>query len=456
MALPTILVVDDDRDMRESVVELLEFSEKYAIDSAIHGENALYKLEEKSYSAIISDVKMPVMDGLELLRTVREKYPEIPFIIMSAHGDIAMAVEAIDNGAFYFIEKGTDSFIDKVDAIVQRAVETGALLVENRKLTSENSNLKKALKSKWNYIGAAKSIQDIRAVAESVAESRSTVLITGESGTGKELIAKSIHAMSNRSGGPFIKINCAALPEGLIESELFGHEKGAFTGAMKTRSGKFELANGGTLLLDEIGEMPLMVQAKLLRVLQEREVDKVGSDAPVSVDVRIIATTNRDLLEDAENGKFREDLYYRLNVFHFTLPPLRERKEDIPALADHFITKYNDENGFSVDGLTDEASSALIGHSWPGNIRELENTIERAVVLTRAGDVEPSKLLLRSKKESTDGNGSGLEAGMTVAEAEKALIYKTLEFCSNNKTKAAEMLAISIRTLRNKLNEYEG
>ncbi len=456
MALPTILVVDDDRDMRESVVELLEFSEKYTIDSAIHGENALHKLESTHYSAIISDVKMPVMDGLELLRNVREKYPEIPFIIMSAHGDIAMAVEAIDSGAFYFIEKGTDSFIDKVDAIVQRAVETGALMVENKKLSSENSNLKKALKNKWDYIGAAKSIQDIREVAESVAESRSTVLITGESGTGKELIAKSIHAMSNRSGGPFIKINCAALPEGLIESELFGHEKGAFTGAMKTRSGKFELANGGTLLLDEIGEMPLMVQAKLLRVLQEREVDKVGSDAPVSVDVRIIATTNRDLLEDSENGKFREDLFYRLNVFHFTLPPLRERKEDIPALADHFITKYNDENGFSVDGLNDDASAALIGHSWPGNIRELENTIERAVVLTRAGDIEPSKLLLRKKKESADESGSGLEAGMTVAEAEKALIYKTLEHCSNNKTKAAEMLSISIRTLRNKLNEYEG
>ncbi len=453
MSKPTILVVDDDRDMRESVVELLEFSEKYEIESAIHGENALSKLEKTSYAAIVSDVKMPVMDGLQLRSQVKTEYPEIPFVIMSAHGDIAMAMEAMENGAFYFIEKGTDSFIDKIDAIVQRAVETGALMSANKKLTSENSHLKKALQNKWNYIGEAKSINDIRAVAESVAESRSTVLITGESGTGKELIAKSVHAMSNRSGGPFIKINCAALPDGLIESELFGHEKGAFTGAVKNRLGKFELAHGGTLLLDEIGEMPLGTQAKLLRVLQEREVDKVGGDSPVSVDVRIIATTNRDLYEESQEGSFREDLYYRLNVFHLTLPPLKERREDVPALVKHFISKYNDENGFTVDGLSDMALKELMAYTWPGNIRELENTIERAVVLTRVGKIEPEKLQLRG--EGKKGATAGLEAGMTVAEAERDLIYKTLEHCENNKTRAAEMLAISIRTLRNKLNEYE-
>jgi DNA-binding NtrC family response regulator len=441
--------------MRESVVELLEFSDKYEIESAIHGENALHKLESKTYSTIISDVKMPVMDGLQLLEAVREKYPETPFVIMSAHGDIAMAMEAMEKGAFYFIEKGTDSFIDKVDAIIQRAVETGALMSANRELTSENSNLKKALKDKWDYIGAADSINEIRKVSESVAESKSTVLITGESGTGKELIAKSIHSMSNRSGGPFIKVNCAALPEGLIESELFGHEKGAFTGAQKTRKGKFELAHNGTLLLDEIGEMPLGVQAKLLRVLQEKEIDKVGGDAPVAVDVRIIATTNRDLYEESQEGNFREDLYYRLNVFHFTLPPLRERLTDIPALVDHFIEKYNDENGFSVEGLNNDALKQLQGYTWPGNIRELENTVERAVVLTRVGMVEPEKLLLRGENRKS-GAGAGLEAGMTVAQAERDLIYKTLTFCENNKTKAADMLAISIRTLRNKLNEYEG
>ncbi len=377
---------------------------------------------------------------------------------MSAHGDIAMAVEAIENGAYYFIEKGTDSFIDRMETIVQRALEVRSLIVENKKLNSENTNLKKALQEKWQYIGGAKSINEIHSIAESVAESKSTVLVTGESGTGKELIAKSIHAMSNRSGGPFVKVNCAALPEGLIESELFGHEKGAFTGALKTRLGKFEQANGGTLLLDEIGEMPMGVQAKLLRVLQEREVDKVGGDSPISVDVRIIATTNRDLYEDAKIGKFREDLFYRLNVFHFTLPPLRERKDDIPALVEHFIAKYNNENGFSVTSLSEDAAQRLMMYGWPGNIRELENTIERAVVLTRAGVIESKNLLLReeSKPLQSNSSGSGLEPGMTVALAEKQLIYKTLEFCDNNKTKAAEMLDISIRTLRNKLNEYEG
>lgn len=457
MAKPLILVVDDDRDMRESVVELLQFSNQYSIDSAIHGEDALRKLAGKNFNAIVSDVKMPVMDGLQLLSQVKKIYPEIPFIIMSAHGDIAMAVEAIENGAYYFIEKGTDSFIDRMETIVQRALEVSSLLVENKKLNNENSNLKKSLQEKWQYIGGAKSINEIHNVAESVAESKSTVLITGESGTGKELIAKSIHAMSNRSGGPFIKVNCAALPEGLIESELFGHEKGAFTGALKTRLGKFEQANGGTLLLDEIGEMPMQVQAKLLRVLQEREVDKVGGDLPVAVDVRIIATTNRDLYEDSKSGKFREDLFYRLNVFHFTLPPLRDRKEDIPALVDHFIAKYNNENGFAVTCLTDDAAKRLQLYGWPGNIRELENTIERAVVLTRTGAVESKNLLLREESHPvTIAKGEGLEPGTTVAAAEKMLIFKTLDFCDNNKTKAAEMLDISIRTLRNKLNEYEG
>lgn len=466
MAKPTILVVDDDRDMRESVVELLEYSEQYEIDSAIHGEDALNKLSKKDYNAILSDVKMPSMDGLTLLENVREKYPHIPFIIMSAHGDIAMAVEAIEHGAFYFIEKGTDSFIDKIDAIVQRAIETGHLIKENIALNKENKNLKNALKNKWQYIGKANSINEIRAIAENVAESKSTVLITGESGTGKELIAKSIHAMSNRSGGPFIKVNCAALPEGLIESELFGHEKGAFTGALKTRKGKFELAHGGTLLLDEIGEMPLAVQAKLLRVLQEREVDKVGGDSPISVDVRIIATTNRDLLQDSRDGKFREDLYYRLNVFHFTLPPLRERKEDIPALVDHFIDKYNNETGFVVKGASKEAMNKLLEYNWPGNIRELENTIERAVVLTRSDEIQPTSLMLDNTTmngnqpseelpSNSDGFSNIIFAGMTVAEAEKKLIYKTLEV-SKSKTEAAEKLGISIRTLRNKLHEYEG
>ncbi len=452
MALPKILVVDDDTHMRSSVVELLQFNDEYEIIEAVNGKDGVEKLKQHTVSAVLSDIKMPEMDGIELLSKVHEEYPDLPFIIMTAYGDIGTAVDAMDHGAYYFIEKGSDGFIDRVEGIIKRAVEKSNLVLNNRVLTKENTTLKAALQEKWDYIGEADSIKDIRGIASSVAESRSTVLITGESGTGKELIAKSIHAMSDRSGGSFIKVNCAALPEGLIESELFGHEKGAFTGALKTRAGKFELASGGTLLLDEIGEMPMSVQAKLLRVLQEKEVDKVGGDAPVSVDVRIIATTNRELAKEVEEGNFREDLFYRLNVFHFTLPPLRDRKEDIEKLVIHFIEKYNDENGFLVEGIDGEALKELLAYNWPGNIRELENSIERAVVLTRSELIKAKALLLNKSRTI---KSDGLIAGMTVADAEKELIFKTLEFCGNNKTHAAEMLGISIRTLRNKLNEYK-
>lgn len=460
MALAKILVVDDDIHMRSSVVELLEYSEIYDIHEAVNGEEALEKLAKiNDISVVLSDIKMPVMDGIELLSNVSRKYPATPLIIMTAFGDISTAVDAMEKGAFYFIEKGSDSFIDRVEATVAKAVEhynllkkNGELLSANKTLNSENSNLKKALQDKWNYIGKAKSILNIKDIASSVAESKSTVLITGESGTGKELIAKSIHALSGRSGKNFVKVNCAALPEGLIESELFGHEKGAFTGALKTRAGKFELASGGTLLLDEIGEMPLSVQAKLLRVLQEREVDKVGGDSPVSVDVRIVATTNRELAQEVEDGLFREDLFYRLNVFHFTLPPLRDRKEDVEELAMHFVDKYNDENGFAVSGIDSDSLKSLADYNWPGNIRELENTIERAVVLTKKGEIKKSSLQLEGALRK--GGADGISAGSTVAMVEKELILKTVQFCDNNKTKAADMLAISIRTLRNKLNEY--
>jgi transcriptional regulator with PAS, ATPase and Fis domain len=303
-------------------------------------------------------------------------------------------------------------------------------------------------------VGETAALRGIRDLAQSVADSRSTVLISGESGTGKELVARSVHYQSRRCQGPFVKINCAALPEGLIESELFGHEKGAFTGAIRGKRGKFELASGGTLLLDEVGEMATPVQAKLLRVLQEREVHKVGGDDPVEVDVRVVATTNRDLTKETAGGRFREDLYYRLNVIRIHLPPLRERKEDIPALVDHFIAKFNNENGFSVEGLAPGGLEILTAYDWPGNIRELENTIERAVVLTRTGTIDPRELNPSRPAPARAENGGGLSVGMTVAQAEKALILKTLDSCGQNRTRAAQMLDISVRTLRNKLNEY--
>jgi transcriptional regulator with PAS, ATPase and Fis domain len=297
-------------------------------------------------------------------------------------------------------------------------------------------------------------MEEVKEMITSVAESRSTILITGESGTGKELAARSIHFQSRRSNGPFVKVNCAALPDGLIESELFGHEKGAFTGAIKQKKGMFESATGGTLLLDEIGEMPLAAQAKLLRVLQEREVHKVGGDEPIAVDVRVIATTNRSLEKEIAEGRFREDLFYRLNVIHIDLPPLREKKNDITELASFFIRKFNDENGFSVTGLGDGCLALLEKHQWPGNVRELENAIERAVVLTRTGMISPELFQFRAssiQQKDTDT----IQAGLTVAEMERRLIYRTLEECDQNRTKAADMLGISIRTLRNKLNEYE-
>lgn len=437
-----ILVVDDNDLFRESIVETLS-RKGYGLYSAKDGHEALELLKNSDFDLVISDMKMPGMTGIELLEQIRKFNTEIPFLIITAYGAIETAVEAMKKGAFDFIQK-SDNLINQLEITVDRTLRYQSLVSENRRL-------KTALREKWNFIGNGSRMNEIRDLAASVAESRSTVLITGESGTGKEMVARFIHYQSKRCNGPFIKINCAALPEGLIESELFGHEKGAFTGAISRKLGKFEAASGGTLLLDEIGEMPMSMQAKLLRVLQEREIDKVGGDQPVEIDVRVIATTNRNLEKDVADGKFREDLFYRLNVFRVHLPPLRDRKDDISRLVEHFISKYNNENGFSVQALSDEAVQTLVQYEWPGNIRELENAIERAVVLTRTGIIPHSKFKLSS---SSANHPCDLQAGMTVAEMEKVLIFKTLESCEGNRTKAAEMLGISIRTLRNKLHEY--
>ncbi|MFP4163799.1 MAG: sigma-54-dependent transcriptional regulator [Chitinispirillaceae bacterium] len=441
-----ILVVDDNELFRESIVETLR-RQGYELKSVKSGPEALEVFGEEQFDLIISDFKMPGMNGVELLEKVREMDSEVPYLIITAYGAIETAVDAMKKGAYDFLQK-SDNLIRELEITVERTLQYRSLVRENR-------DLKSALKKKWDYIGDTPELEKIRELTCAVAESRSTILITGESGTGKELIARSIHYQSPRAQGPFVKINCAALPEGLIESELFGHEKGAFTGAVKGKAGKFETASGGTLLLDEIGEMPFSAQAKLLRALQEREIQKVGGDDPIEIDVRIVATTNRELEEEIQNGRFREDLYYRLNVFHVDLPPLRERKEDIPMLVEHFIAKFNDENGFRVEGYAPECEEALTSYSWPGNIRELENAVERAVVLTRSGLIQPQAFGFGTMGKGLSGqNQGGLEPGMTIAEAEKQLILKTLEYCSQNRTKAAEMLGISIRTLRNKLNEY--
>jgi two-component system response regulator AtoC len=447
-----ILVVDDKDFMRESISEVLR-RKGYDVKTVSGGAEAMEAFMRELFDLVISDYKMPQMTGVELLQNIKAVNPDVPFLIFTGFGDIKTAVEAMEKGAFTFLEKD-DQLLQKIELMVDRALQHRSLITENKALNSENETLKHELRDRWNYVGCAPKLMEIRKFTESVAGSRSTVLITGESGTGKELIARWIHYHSPRQIGPFVKINCAALPESLIESELFGHEKGAFTGAIRDKVGKFEAANGGTLLLDEISEMPMSAQAKLLRAIQEKEIQKVGGDDPLKVDVRILATSNRDLLAEMDKGNFREDLYYRLNIFHVELPPLRERKEDIVALVEHFIGKFNDENDFRVTGLEEGCGKLLCSYSWPGNIRELENKVERAVVLTRAGLIKPTAFDLTTGGARPKQSSGGLEAGMTIAEAEKGLIIKTLEHCNQNRTKAAEMLEISVRTLRNKLNEY--
>lgn len=446
MSKAHILVVDDNELFRESVVETLRRAD-HEVESAENGQNGLTKFQEGAFDLVISDMKMPRMSGLELLERVKQLDRDVPFLIITAYGDIETAVDAMKKGAYDFLQK-SDNLVRELELAVERTLRF-------RSLVNENNELRSALRRQWNYIGSGIAMEEIRKLVSTVAQSQSTVLVSGESGTGKELIARSIHYQSPRHSQRFIKVNCAALPEGLIESELFGHEKGAFTGAFKRKLGKFELATGGTLLLDEIGEMSIGVQAKLLRVLQEGEINRVGGDEPISVDVRLVATTNRDLEEEVREGRFREDLYYRLNVFHVHLPPLRERKDDIPALVEHFVQKYNDRNGFSVENVGSEVLDAFSAYDWPGNIRELENAVERAVVLTRSGEVGVDTLHLGKRKETGGADGRFVfEPGITIAQAEKELILRTLEHCGQNRTKAAQVLDISIRTLRNKLHEY--
>ncbi|MEE3258906.1 MAG: sigma-54 dependent transcriptional regulator [Candidatus Latescibacterota bacterium] len=360
-----ILVVDDDSYVRESTEEILR-RRGYEVDTAADGKAALVKLDEADFDLILSDIKMPGMDGIEFLEAAHGKYPDIHVIMMTAFGSVDNAVEAMQKGAIDYIQKGSADPAE-IELVVERALKYQDSERENKRLRSE-------LKDKYsfnNMIGKAHNMEQVFDLIDTVADSRATVLITGESGTGKELVARALHYNSARRTAPFVRLNCAALPKDLMESELFGHEKGAFTGAHKQTRGRFEIADGGTLLLDEISEIDPALQAKLLRVLQEREFERLGSTQTIKVDVRIVATTNRDLQKEVEAGNFREDLYYRLNVIEMGLPPLRERKEDILALVQNFVAKYNEENGKSIAGVTDEALDALMQYDWPGNIREL-------------------------------------------------------------------------------------
>ncbi len=440
-----ILIVDDEELMRDMVLETLTRA-GYDCKTAKNGPDALEKLESFDAGLVVSDFKMPGMTGLELYKEVKDRYTGLAFIIMTAYGTIETAVELMRMGAVDFVEKPCQP--DMLEMVVARALE-------NATLKAENTELKKQLAGKYKFVGGESAgYNHISQVVDEVADSNATVLVTGESGVGKEVLARLIHGKSSRAGGPFVKINCAALPDTLIESELFGHEKGAFTGALKTRKGKFEQSHKGTLLLDEIGEMPLAAQSKLLRVLQEREVSRLGSDEEVAVDVRVICTTNRDLQEEVKIGGFREDLFYRLNVIPIHIPSLQDRKDDIELLVSHFIDKFNNEYGYAVEGIDIETLHMLKDYPWPGNIRQLENAMERAMVFTKAGLVTLDKFDLNVTGSKAGAPGAGFSSGMTVAQAEQQLILHTLEECNGNKTKASEMLDISIRTLRNKLHEY--
>ncbi|MDH4099445.1 MAG: sigma-54 dependent transcriptional regulator [Nitrospirota bacterium] len=445
-----ILIVDDEASMRLAMQETLRRS-GYDVVTAGDGQEGLLKLKDDEVQLVITDMKMPRMSGIDFLKNIKKTSPQMPVVMVTAYATVNNAVEAMKEGAFDYLLKPFSP--EALEEVVHRVFLSISQKEETRPVRREGASLRQPVK----VVTSDPVMKEILERAESTAASKSTVLIQGESGTGKEVVARFIHDHSPRNEGPFVAVNCAALPEGLLESELFGHERGAFTGAVLKKVGKFELADSGTILLDEISEMPLPLQAKLLRVIQEKQVDRVGGQFPISVDVKIIATTNVDLKKAVKEKKFREDLYFRINVIPLTLPPLRERKGDIPLLADHFIKKYATENQKKISGVGKETLALLKKYDWPGNVRELENVIERAVVVCRGETIEVKDLFLdeeASLSPEVEEGPLSLAVGTSLQEMEKKLILTTLDEMGGNRTKAADVLGISIRTMRNKLKEY--
>jgi two-component system NtrC family response regulator len=438
-----ILVADDELAQRELVGGFLR-KQGFEVAEAPDGSAALERFRKEPFDLILTDQKMSGLSGLELLEAARAISPEVAVIVMTAYGTIETAVAAIKAGAADYLTKPLN-----LDELLHRIAQVR----ERQRLLRENRELREALQERHRVegiLGESGRMQEVLSLVRRVAGSDATILIQGESGTGKELIAKAIHYASPRARGPLISVNCAALPETLLESELFGHEKGAFTGAVATRKGRFEAADGGSLFLDEIGDLPLHLQVKLLRVLQERTFERVGSSRPIAVNARLLAATHRDLEALIRDGRFRDDLYYRINVVTISLPPLRERREDIPLLLDHFVQKFARANGKAIEGLTREARQALLRYDYPGNVRELENVVERAVVLTRDEVIGLEDLPLSVKEPEREGaEGASLPAA--VEGLERRLIRVALARAGGVQTRAAELLGISERVLRYKL-----
>ena len=461
-----ILIVDDEPNMRTILSGLLQ-REGYQTTTASQGVEALERLEAcgGAFHVIVTDLRMPVMDGMTLLAEVVARWPGRPVVVITAHGTVDTAVEAMKVGAFDFVTKPFDA--EELRAVIRKAANTALADMDAIDVTDTDAQREDG---RYGMIGTSRAMETVYQILDKVADSPTTVLVTGESGTGKELVASALHNHSTRSNKPFIKVNCAAIPHTLIESELFGHEKGAFTGAIASKPGRFELADGGTLFLDEIAELPPEMQVKLLRAIQESAFERVGGLKTLSVDVRLIAATNRDLEQEVREGRFREDLFYRLNVVPIQLPPLRERPNDIPRLAGHMLARFNERLGKSVTGLSVEAESAFRVYSWPGNVREMENLLERLVLFCEGDTVEmellPDELKQDSSLSGALANRPRLDRGLTgrislkelvretTAQLERELIVQGLEQTGGNITRAAQLLMISRKSLQNKMKEF--
>jgi len=446
---PKILIVDDDYAHRKMLEAVLS-AQGYEIRQAEDGQTAITAVEKRFYDLILMDVRMTLVGGIEALKRIKEISPGIPVIIMTAYASVSTSVEALKSGAYDYLTKPLD--IDELKILINKALR-------HQQLEKENIYLREQLKDRFDFskiIGQSSAMRKLLETIAIVAPTEATVLITGESGTGKELIANAIHLNSPRRDKPLIKVNCAALPEALLESELFGHEKGAFTGALTRRQGRFQLAHKGSIFLDEIAEMAPSTQAKILRVLQEREFEPLGSSNTVRVDTRVITATNKNLKEEIKEGHFREDLFYRINVVTLSVPPLRERREDIPLLADFFLKQYAVKNRRLIKGFTPRATDLLMRYDWPGNVRELANMVERSVIMARGDMITPDEFsdTLRALDPEMKKSEIGLTPRRSLKDVEKEMILMTLKDTEGNRTHAAKILGISRRTLQLKLKEY--